>query len=129
MRQLNKVILCLGSNWNKENNMERAIEALRPYFVSFRLSDGMYTEPIDCPQTGTFLNQVVLGYTFRTCPELKSAFKEIERLLGRTPTSKRDGVIPVDIDLLQWNGEVLKPSDMEREYVVSGLSSLVEKTV
>lgn len=128
MKQLNKVIVCLGSNWDKESNLERALRALRPYFVSFRLSDRMYTAPIDCPQTGTFLNQVAVGYTVRSCPELKAAFKQIERLLGRTPESKRDGVIPIDIDLLQWNEEVLKPSDMQRDYVVAGLVCLMEKT-
>lgn len=128
MEQLNKVIVCLGSNWDKESNLERAVEALRRYFVSFRLSGRMYTEPIDCPQTATFLNQVVVGYTSRSCPDLQAAFKQIERSLGRTPESKRDGVIPIDIDLLQWNEEVLKPSDMEREYVAAGLLSLMEKT-
>ena len=29
----NRVLLCLGSNWDKEKNMERAAEMLRAHFV------------------------------------------------------------------------------------------------
>lgn len=31
----NRVLLCLGSNWDKEKNMERAAEMLRAHFVLY----------------------------------------------------------------------------------------------
>ena len=44
----NRVLLCLGSNWDKEKNMERAAEMLRAHFVFIQFSQPVYTEPIDC---------------------------------------------------------------------------------
>ena len=51
-------------------------------------------------------------------------FKQIEQQSGRTPESKNNGIIPLDIDLLQWNDTILKPEDFRRPYVQSGLLSL-----
>ena len=34
----NRVLLCLGSNWDKEKNMERAAEMLRAHFVFIQFS-------------------------------------------------------------------------------------------
>ena len=33
------------------------------------------------------------------------------------PNSGQKGKIPIDIDLLLWNGTILKPADWEKEYV------------
>ena len=57
----NRVLLCLGSNWDKEKNMERAAEMLRAHFVFIQFSQPVYTEPIDCPLSTTFLNRVAGG--------------------------------------------------------------------
>ena len=43
----NRVLLCLGSNWDKEKNMERAAEMLRAHFVFIQFSQPVYTEPIE----------------------------------------------------------------------------------
>ena len=36
---------------------------------------------------------------------------------GRTPDSKKEGRIPLDIDLLSYDQQVLKPEDWQKEYV------------
>ncbi len=59
----NRVLLCLGSNWDKEKNMERAAEMLRAHFVFIQFSQPVYTEPIDCPLSTTFLNRVAVLYS------------------------------------------------------------------
>ena len=43
--------------------------------------------------------------------------KAMEKRLGRMSDSKQKGKIPIDIDLLLWNGTILKPADWEKEYV------------
>ena len=47
----------------------------------------------------------------------RRAVKAMEKRLGRMSDSKQKGKIPIDIDLLLWNGTILKPADWEKEYV------------
>ena len=49
--------------------------------------------------------------------EVRSLLKEIEQTNGRTPQSKEEGRIPLDIDLLTYDQQVLKPLDLKKEYV------------
>lgn len=121
---LNKVILCLGSNRDKEKNIELADQLLRDHFASIHFSEAVYTEPVNMQNPSAFLNQVAIAFTL-DCPEkIIDAFKQIERLLGRTPDDKLKESIPIDIDLLQWNDCLLKPLDLQRSYVQSALRTL-----
>lgn len=113
----NEVVLCLGSNTDCEANLKSAAGLLRAYFGSIRFSEAIYTEPIGLPGSGLFLNQVAVAGTDASREEVRQAVKAMERALGRTPDSKQKGRIPIDIDLLLWNGVVLKPADWEKEYV------------
>lgn len=123
--QLNRVILCLGSNLDKEKNMERAAERLRALFVSIRFAEPIYTDAFDCPVPTSFLNQVAIAFSPLAAGEIKERLKEIERSLGRKPEDKGLGRVPIDIDLLCWNEEVLKPDDLRRDYIQSGIRSLL----
>ena len=121
---LNKVILCLGSNRDKEKNIELADQLLRDHFASIHFSEAVYTESVNMQNPSVFLNQVAIAFT-PDCPEkIIDAFKQIERLLGRTPDDKLKESIPIDIDLLQWNDRLLKPLDLQRSYVQSALRTL-----
>lgn len=121
---LNKVILCLGSNRDKENNIELADQLLRDHFVSIRFSEAVYTEPMNMRNPSFFLNQVAVAFTTEKPDEIIDAFKQIERLLGRVATDKLEENIRIDIDLLQWNDCILKPLDLQRPYVQSALRVL-----
>ena len=113
----NKVILCLGSNTDCEANLRSAADLLRAYFGSIRFSEPIYTKPIGLPGSGLFLNQVAVAGTDASQEEVGLALKDMEKKLGRRSDSKRKGKIPIDIDLLLWNGPILKPADWEKEYV------------
>ena len=41
---------------------------------------------------------------------------------------KHQGIVPLDIDVLQWNEQILKPADMKRDYVREALRSLLPET-
>lgn len=121
---LNRVIISLGSNRNSEANIALADDLLCNYFISVYFSDIVYTEPIGEIQSGLFLNQVAIAYTPECPGEINKAFKQMESRLGRTPESKGRGDIPIDIDLLRWNDRILKPDDLQREYVKSLLRTI-----
>lgn len=124
METLNEMILCLGSNREREANLGRAAEWLRASFVSVRFAPAVYTEPVGLTCGGRFLNQVALAYSDRSLEESRGLLKAIEAEMGRAPLDKAAGSVPIDIDLLRWNGHVLKADDWARDYVVRGVRYL-----
>lgn len=124
MDKSNRIVMLLGSNSNAEENMKQAEVELRDYFPRITFSKPVYTEPSGTNYTTPFLNEVAVAYTGDRPEEIIVCFKLIEQVLGRTPADKHIGIIPIDIDLLQWNDQVLKKCDMNQPYVVEGLKSL-----
>ena len=120
-----KVIIGLGSNWKSEVHIQQANRLLMDYFEEIHFSEPVYTEPIGMSQSNLFLNQVAIAYTFRPIEEVKTALKLMEKQLGRTPQSKQQGIIPIDIDLLQWDNLLLKSDDLERDYIKNGIESII----
>lgn len=109
--------IMFGSNTDCEANLKSAASLLRAYFGSIRFSEAIYTEPIGLSDSGLFLNQVAVAGTNASLEEVRRAVKAMEKRLGRMSDSKQKGKIPIDIDLLLWNGTILKPADWEKEYV------------
>lgn len=124
---LNKVIVGLGSNQDKEKNMAHAVKLLCDYFVSIRFSGAVYTEPVNMLNPSLFLNQVAVAFTEEEPDDIIKYFKSVEKQLGRMPEDKLKESIPIDIDLLQWNDRVLKPSDIQRSYIQSALLMLSDE--
>lgn len=120
-----RIILLLGSNSEPKKNISCAVEQLRILFDPIHLSNPEYTQAIGGYPDGTlFLNQLAVAYTSKPKEEVKILLKELEHALGRSAEDKFKGIVSIDIDLLQWNDEILKPDDMKRDYVISGLQSI-----
>ena len=121
---MNKVLVSLGSNQDKEKNIRLADQLLSDYCVSIRFSKAVYTKPVDMQNQSLFLNQVAIAFSPERPDEITNTFKRIERQLGRAVEDKSRGRVLIDIDLLQWNDRVLKPDDLQRPYVQSALGAL-----
>ncbi len=121
---LSRAVLCLGSNRDRERNVRRAAEVLRGRFPAIRLSTPVYTEPVGCPSAERFLNQVAVLYTDWGREAFAAFLKRVEADLGRCPADKAAGRVPIDIDLLQWNDQILKADDLRRPYVRDGLREI-----
>ncbi len=120
-RTMNTVIVGLGSNLDKEKNIEMAGRLLSGYFISIRFSETVYTEPVEIDSPSLFLNQVVIALTPDSPDKIIAVFKQMEILMGRKQGDKAKGNIPIDIDLLQWNDQIFKLKDLQRPYVQSAL--------
>ena len=120
----NKLIISLGSNQDCEAHISMADHLLSDAFHSIVFSESIYTEPLNLPGSAPFLNQLALAYTSSSADEVKLLLKRIETKLGQTPYSKSSGIIPIDIDLLQWNNEIIKEEDFKRQYISGLMSSL-----
>lgn len=73
------------------------------------------------------MNRAAVVETDMGFEDIKTLFKNIERKCGRTPEGKQKGIIPLDIDLLVFDMEVVKPADMEKNYVKQALNTLSEQ--
>lgn len=113
------VTLCLGANVAQgRQNILTALDAL--------IADGW--SPIVCssiyPSSSGYLNQIVkakVGCDYETA---LAATKSVERMLGRTPEHKMQNVVPIDIDIILWDGKIMRPLDYASEYFRQGLRLL-----
>lgn len=116
-------IICIGSNYNKEVNLLFARNQLTALFPSIRFADEEETEPFLLSNPALFTNQVARFQTDEAPGKVKAKLKAIENLMRREAS---DEDIALDIDLLMCDDLVLKPEDMEREYIKKGIRSLNE---
>ena len=114
---MSSAFLCLGSNCDASHHMERAATMLCAHFADIRLSPLMETEAIGDPAAPHYLNQVAILHTEELVEEVRAALKQMEWEIGRRPADKASGQMPIDIDLIQWNDQILKPADLERPFV------------
>ena len=120
-----RIFLSLGSNCQAEKNMQLAMQLLQARFHTLRFSEAIWMEALNYPQSvGPFLNRVAEGWVSESPEEIRACLKAIERQLGRHSGQKAAGVVVIDLDLLQWNDQIMKSADLQRPYVRSGLASL-----
>lgn len=118
-------MLCLGSNDNPSDNISEAVTTLTRIFPDIRWGDTVVTTAEGVSfSVPDYHNRAAIFTTTMDISSLKSLFKEIEKACGRIASSKSTGIVPLDIDLLQYDGEVLKPEDMESAYVRQVLSTI-----
>ena len=121
---LHTCILCIGTNYYKMAYMAYARQHLEKHFPNIRYSPEMETEAIGNRFLSPFSNQVATFETTLSAEEVRAICKQIEIDLGREPLDKSYGVVRMDIDLLMYDDTVLKPQDLERDFVVKGMKSL-----
>ena len=124
MDECHKCLLCLGSNVDGIHHLKEAEQTLDRLFGPVRWGDIIETEPWGINLSDSFFNRAACLYTSLSSEELISRFKQIERKSGRTAESKILGIVPLDIDLLVYDDYILKPEDLNKEYVKKALSTL-----
>ena len=120
----NAVVLSLGSTRAaREAQMTNCIAWLRGIATLTKLSS-VYNSPASNGKDPDYLNAVAEIATALTHPELTKLLKDYERQCERTPQSKSLGSIPIDIDIVMWNGEVLRPKDFAQYYFAKGWNEI-----
>lgn len=122
--------VALGSNMpTAPRVLEWTRRKMRAIFsTSCRFSHLEWTEPIDYPYPFPFLNQIVMISTERSQAVLGVLLKHLEDEMQTRRSKPGEGRVIMDIDLLSFDGEVLRPSDWERDYVQRGVAELKTKT-
>lgn len=122
-------ILCIGSNDRRRENLSLARRELSALFPAIRFATEQDTEPLYFTNPALFANQVAVFATELPKAGVLCALKAIEQRSGRLPGDKQQERVCLDIDLLCYAGEVLKPRDLKREYVLDGLKELQTESI
>ncbi|MCC8188987.1 MAG: 2-amino-4-hydroxy-6-hydroxymethyldihydropteridine diphosphokinase [Bacteroides sp.] len=117
-------LICLGSNYNREQNLSLARGRLVELFPTIRFARVEETTSLCSHNPDAFLNQLALFRTSRSAEEVVNRLKEIEQRAGRKPEDKQQERICLDVDLLAYDGEILKPEDMNYAHVLRGMKEL-----
>lgn len=110
------ILLCLGTNTDQAHHMRAAQKMLRQHLPDIRFTRILWTKPIGHP-TPLYLNALATATTPLSPEALHALLKAVERRLGRTAADKPLHRVPIDIDLLQYGGQRLRPADWQRDFV------------
>ena len=101
----NEAVIMLGSNTDISLLLS-AKSMLEDWFDVVAVSEIMQTTAIGEQYQSPFYNQAIRIKTEYDREETIRIFKKTEKKLGRTAESKKEGIVPIDIDLIVWNGEI-----------------------
>lgn len=122
-------IICIGSNYHCAENVAMAREKLSALFPGIRYAEEEETQPLLFSSSSTFLNQVATFQSYEAPLAVHAHLKQIEQTAGRIPEHKKLGLVLLDLDLLMCDTVILKPADMDREYIIRGIERLKLKPI
>lgn len=124
---MNELVLSIGSNSSDcQEQMNACIEWLHKILSEIKFSSIYETQAINGIDNA-YLNGVVSGKVEKNYQEIHFIMKQYEIDRGRTVESKNNGSIPIDIDIVIWNGQVLRERDYNQSYFQIGWKQLNDK--
>ena len=121
-QKLHQIIISLASNKDQEAHMAAAREQHVQLLTEAHFTSAIWTEPINSIRKEPYLNQLCQGTTALGEGLLCEVLKETEKRLGRT--HNEDGIVTIDLDLLQYDGQRHHLRDWDRNYVKDLLKEL-----
>lgn len=126
---MNTALLSIGTNEDMEANLAFCHKLLDDNFNDITYSDTSFTVPYGAHYKNNFLNQLALIYTDKDLNKISLLLKSFEKQIGRTSSDKEKGIVKIDIDIVSWNDEIIKPNDFGRSYITDLLPSLKRKSL
>lgn len=110
-------LLSIGSNTYSERNVAKAKKALEQCFQGIVFTPTYWSDPYGEKYKRRFLNMLAKANTHASSQLICQKMKDLEKELGRIPADKEKGRVVIDMDLIEYDGEILRPKDYERSYV------------
>lgn len=126
---MNTMFVSIGSNsLDRQWQMSQAVKYLKTKMDGVLVSTIYETSAIngvDAP----YFNAVVFAKTELDLDSVMTMLKQWEVQCGRTSLSKLNGVVPIDLDIVVWNNQVLREKDFSYSYFKTGYNELIESWV
>ena len=120
-----QVLISIGSNVDASRNVAEAVRLLSQLIDDVHVSEIISTKPFGEHYKNDFNNCLVRGETSLPVADLEQKLKQIEQSFGRTAASKQSGLVPLDLDILQYGEEKFHLRDWHRPYVADLLPSVL----
>lgn len=122
---MNQILISLGSNMPcGKGNMESAIKKIRAKATFARFSSIYDTDPIGKHKHARYKNCVGQIHSTEPFEYWHSFFKSLEVEMGRNELLRAQGDVPLDIDIVIWNEDVIRPRDLMADYLKEGLQEI-----
>lgn len=124
MTEDHEAVISLGSNVDRSAGIIReAISRLCKIGDQIVVSEFYKTPDISGSEV-MYLNAVLKGRFAFGAEELQGKCKEMESSLGRLPSGVAKGEVAIDIDVVIFDGAVVRPVDYGRYYFTIGMDYL-----
>lgn len=121
---VSKVVLSIGSNYSdREKNVAEALAWLGSILEGMKRSS-IYETPDVAGHSANYFNAVAMGETSLSIEALDLSLKDYELRQGRDAEARRKGHVPVDIDIVIWNGEIKRPRDFRHDFFRIGFREI-----
>ena len=117
------IAIGIGSNTPQaQSNVACAIAWLKTRFAGLCASEIYQTDGVGAKSRGTrYCNAVATGHTDMSAGEITSLLKDYEQANGRVKGNRE---ITIDLDLVVYGAEVLRPTDFAHTYFQRGFRQL-----
>ena len=125
-----QVVICLGSNFgDRHSALTSALVSIKKIVHGLRVS-GLYETPavanagLHSTESDPYINAVAVGESELDVRELDAIFKRIEQSAGRNDRCRELGLVPLDIDIVCYGGDVRRPRDYRQPFFQIGYKML-----
>ena len=123
---MSHVLFSLGSNLGWMEASQKLMN-IRPLLgrmcTNLRFSSIYPTDGVG-KWVGKYANCVAEGETTMPLNELEHGCKQLELEEGRTSVARRMGIVPIDIDIVRYDNIVVRPQNLQYDYMKPGLQEL-----
>lgn len=121
-----RIILCIGSNVeNAPEILASALLWLRKILFNLKSSSFYQTPAVGARQSDLFYTNCVCEGEFEDSIEkLNILLKDYERACGRTDALKTEGIVPIDIDIVIDDRQIVREWDFRQVFFQKGYRQL-----
>jgi 2-amino-4-hydroxy-6-hydroxymethyldihydropteridine diphosphokinase len=122
-----EVVISVGSNVNY-GNVAKACGWLTTVLENAYCSR-LYETPAVNGKGRPYVNAVISGYINSDLDQFNMILKEYEISAGRDDSCRKAGIVPIDIDIVVFKGEVIREWDYRQTFFKIGYSELAGSVV
>ena len=121
---MSELVISVGSNYgDKVKSVEEAVSWLSSFLFDFK-SSGIYKTPAVGNSSGEYINCVVSGIFSGKTEEFNEICKVFEIESGRNEERRKRGEVPIDIDIVIADCEIVKNWDYNQEFFKRGFKKI-----
>lgn len=117
-------MLCLGSNTSARQMILSNAIARLACMCDILKSSSVYEAPDDSGLGAPYLNVVMKVTTRFTLYDFRACLKSLEQEFGRNELSKSTGCMPLDVDIILWDSEIVDRYQYSKDYFQKGFAEL-----